>query len=114
MNEENDTAWLVIKAMAGEDCESYCDDPDPHDCMPKKARTLMIERNAATAVARVEERDRVFATVEDLVGTFLYYGRKEDDDLPVGVIEKMVASGVVTKEEIVQKFSDSLGDMDPE
>lgn len=53
-------------------------------------------------------RDHVAATVSDLVSNFLYYDRKEDEDLPRGEIDRMVASGEVTIDEIVTLFRAEL------
>jgi hypothetical protein len=50
-------------------------------------------------------RDLVLGTVEDLVSSLLYYDRKEDEDLPVGEIEKSVLAGEVTVDEIVAEFA---------
>ena len=47
-------------------------------------------------------------TIEDLVSDFLYYDRKEDEDLPVGVIQKAIKDGLITKEQIIKKFAESL------
>jgi len=47
-------------------------------------------------------------TIEDLVSDFLYYDRKEDEELPKGEIEKAIKEGIITKEEIVNKFSKIL------
>jgi hypothetical protein len=47
---------------------------------------------------------RVLGVLEDLVSNFLYYDRKEDENLPVGAIEKMIASGELTIDEIVNAF----------
>ena len=47
-------------------------------------------------------------TIEDLVSVFLYYDRKEDEDLPRGAIEKAIKDGLITKEQIIKKFSESL------
>lgn len=56
-------------------------------------------------------REIIKNTVSDLVLNFLSYDRKEDEDLPRGAIEDAVAKGEITKEEIVQLFSDELGDL---
>jgi len=47
-------------------------------------------------------------TIEDLVSGFLYYDRKEDEELPRGAIQKAVKDGLITKEQIVKKFAESL------
>jgi hypothetical protein len=38
----------------------------------------------------------------------MVYDRKEDDDLPIGSIEKAIAAGVITTTEIVEKFRSEL------
>lgn len=47
-------------------------------------------------------------TIEYLVSKFLYYDRKEDEDLPIGAIQKAVKDGLITKEQIIKKFAESL------
>ena len=42
--------------------------------------------------------------VHDLVMDFLYYDRKEDEDLKVGEIEDAIKNGTVTVDEIVESF----------
>ena len=49
-------------------------------------------------------RDKILATVRDLVGDFLYYDRKEDEDLPVDAIQNAIKSGVITVDDIVDSF----------
>lgn len=50
----------------------------------------------------------VLGTVDDLVGDFLYYGRKEDEDLPRGEIERLIGKGSLTVDEIVERFRSAL------
>ncbi len=50
----------------------------------------------------------VLDTVDDLVSDFLYYDRKEDEDLPRGKIEELIKKGVITKKEIINQFIKSL------
>jgi hypothetical protein len=50
----------------------------------------------------------ILDTVSDLVADFLYYGRKEDELLPRGVIEAAVTSGQITVDEIVEHFRAEL------
>ena len=47
-------------------------------------------------------------TVDDLVGDFLYYDRKNDEELEQGVIEAAIEDGVITEEEIVEMFRTAL------
>lgn len=56
-----------------------------------------------------DRRTCILDTVAQMTANFLYYDRKEDSDLPVGAIEQAIASGVVTKDEIVAVFRDGLG-----
>lgn len=44
----------------------------------------------------------------DTVSDFLYYDRKEDEDLGRDEIDKAVVNGIVTIEEIVAKFESEL------
>ena len=54
------------------------------------------------------KRERILATVDDLVSCFLYYDRKEDKGLPCGAIEKAIKSGEICTHEIVDKFREEL------
>lgn len=49
-------------------------------------------------------KQKILNTVNDLAGKFLYYDRKEDDELPVGAIEKDIKAGKITVDEIVAEF----------
>jgi len=53
-------------------------------------------------------RNTIAAVVEDLVSNFLYYDRKEDEDLPRGAIEEAISAGEVSVEEIVELFEYAL------
>ena len=60
---------------------------------------------------REQERTRkqhILGTVEDMVRDFLYYGRKEDEDLPRGAIEEAVKAGEVSVDEMVAEFKQEL------
>lgn len=56
--------------------------------------------------AEKTRREIILGTVGDLATRFLYYARKEDDDLPVGAIEEAVQLGEITAEEIGERFTD--------
>jgi len=49
-------------------------------------------------------RQKILDVVSDLAGTFLYYGRKEDEDLPRGAVEEAIAAGEITVDEIMAHF----------
>ena len=53
-------------------------------------------------------KETIINTVKDLVGDFLYYGRKEDEDLGVGDVDNYIKAGGITIDEIIQCFSDEL------
>jgi hypothetical protein len=52
--------------------------------------------------------DHILAVISDLVADFLYYDRKEDEDLPRGAIDDAVASGAITIDEMVAEFRREL------
>lgn len=54
------------------------------------------------------KRDLILGTIEDLISDFLYYDRKEDEELFRGDIEEAIKSGEITVEEMVEKFSSGL------
>ena len=47
-------------------------------------------------------------TVADLVASFLYYDRKEDEDLPRGEIEEALLANEITIDEIIEMFGNEL------
>jgi len=47
-------------------------------------------------------------TIADMVADFLDSDRKEDEDLPRGAIEAAIASGEVTLEYIIERFTIEL------
>ena len=54
------------------------------------------------------KNETIDAVVDDLVMDFLYYDRKEDDDLGVGDIEIAISQGQITIDEIVERFKCEL------
>ena len=46
--------------------------------------------------------------VPDLVGSFLYYDRKEDQSLPRDAIDEMVEDGYLTCQEIIEAFGEGI------
>ncbi len=50
----------------------------------------------------------IYNIIEDLVSSFLYYDRKEDEDVRVGVIEEMVRENKITVDEMVDLFKSEL------
>ncbi len=47
-------------------------------------------------------------TIDDLVGSLMYYDRKEDEDLPNGAIETMIKKDPGLVGEIVERFKTKL------
>jgi hypothetical protein len=56
----------------------------------------------------MSRRETIEATVKDLVAELLYYGRKEDEDLPRGAIQEAIGAGEITTAEIVDIFAKEL------
>jgi len=53
-------------------------------------------------------KQEIIATTQDLVSDFLYYDRKEDEDLDIDTIPKAIKDGVIELDEIVKVFRDGL------
>lgn len=53
-------------------------------------------------------KELVLGTVEDLVSDFLYYDRKEDEELPRGAIQSMIRNKEISIDEIVAEFRSKL------
>ena len=53
-------------------------------------------------------KELIFNTIEDLVTDFLYYDRREDEELSVGYIELAIEENEITIDEIIKCFSDNL------
>ena len=49
-------------------------------------------------------RQTIMTTVDDLVRDFVYYDRKEDDELSAADLESAISCGQVTVDEIVERF----------
>ena len=53
-------------------------------------------------------REYILRTVDNVVASFLYYDRKEDEELPRGAIEEAIEAGEITVDEIVTRFREAL------
>jgi hypothetical protein len=53
-------------------------------------------------------RKRILNVVSGLATDFMYYDRKEDNDLPTDVLEQAIADGTITLDEIVEQFRKGL------
>lgn len=53
-------------------------------------------------------RDLILAKAGGIPTVFMYYDRKEDEELPVGAIEAAVAAGEITYDEIAAEFRAGL------
>lgn len=62
-------------------------------------------------MTQAENRRRLIVdTASDLMASFLYYDRKEDQELPRGEIESALLSGEITVEELLDVFRRALED----
>lgn len=55
-----------------------------------------------------ERKETLLDEISDLVSKFLYYDRKEDEELPRGAIEEMIEEGEITVDEIIDAFASEL------
>jgi len=55
-----------------------------------------------------DKREIILAVASDLARDFLYYDRKEDEDLKVNEIQHHVKIESLTKQDIIKAFSDEL------
>ena len=53
-------------------------------------------------------RENIEATVKDLVADFLYYDRKEDENLPSEAIQEAIDAGEISEAEIAALFASEL------
>ena len=53
-------------------------------------------------------KQMILDCVSDLVSNFLYYDRKDDEDLPRDVIENAIEEGIITADEIADAFREEL------
>lgn len=91
------------------------DPPKVPECKPK---TQDINKcgwgcscfNAAGSIKTSGEKmkELIINAVSDLVSSFLYYDRKEDEDLPRDEIEKAIKNGIITVDEVCARFRDAL------
>jgi hypothetical protein len=55
-----------------------------------------------------EKKQLILNNIQDLVTDFLWYDRKEDDDLPPEAIEDAIKEGTITIDEMVEEFKKHL------
>jgi len=53
-------------------------------------------------------KELILNNVADCASALMYYDRKEDEELPLGAIEKAIAEGVITKQEIIDTFAEQI------
>ncbi len=67
-----------------------------------------LEEAEALWVKSSVTKKLILDIVSGMVADFLYYNRKECEQLPLGAIEKAIDSGVITVDEIVAKFKTGI------
>ncbi len=55
-----------------------------------------------------ERRELIIAAVKDLARNFVFYDRKDDEELPSGEIENAIIAGEITIDEIVSTFREAI------
>tara|TARA_Y100000310_G_scaffold344349_1_gene456657 strand:- start:5812 stop:6000 length:189 start_codon:yes stop_codon:yes gene_type:complete len=53
-------------------------------------------------------RQNILDILDDLVGKFMYYDRKESETLSMGAIEAAVKAGEITVDEMIEQFGSVL------
>lgn len=56
----------------------------------------------------MERRQRILNEIDRMMSRFLYYDRKEDDELPVGAIEEAIRNREITRSEILLVINEVL------
>jgi len=56
-------------------------------------------------------KEIILDTISDMVTDLFYYNRKNDDELPIGEIEKLIKNGDITIDEMVNEFKNSILNM---
>lgn len=50
----------------------------------------------------------ILGKIGDLVSSFLYYDRKEDEDLSIAELKSAINNGIINSDEIVSEFKNEL------
>ena len=79
----------------------------------KPVRFMRVVIGPPIKVERVEQvepdvRTLIMDTVDDAVADLITLDRSRDEELPEGAIEQAIADGVVTVDEIVERFRAQL------
>lgn len=53
-------------------------------------------------------KENILNTIDDLCSDFLYYDRKEDEELSFYDIQEAVKSGEITIDEMVERFKNNI------
>ena len=80
------------------------------DILPPLGSLPWRLKREAFAVELPDSKNIILSTARDLAGKFLYYDRKEDEDLPVGAIGVALERGEITEKEIVEAFEAALSE----
>lgn len=86
------------------------DDDDHRDGVDCRRAVSQESRGIVRGFAgwSIMMREHILLTINDLVTDFLYYDRKEDEELQRGMIEEAIKKGEITEDEIVQRFREKL------
>ena len=56
----------------------------------------------------MEDKELILGYIDDLIGSFVYYDRKEDEELTIERLNKAVQTGIVTIDEMSERFRKGL------
>lgn len=58
----------------------------------------------------ITKKELILGYIDDLVADFLYYDRKNDEDIPPGCIERTIINSDITIDDIANRFREKLVD----
>lgn len=74
-----------------------------------RCRNCGLEQMECKVKTKAErQKEYVFKEIAHMVDLFLYYARKEDDNLPLGAIQKLVDGGHLSVGEMAIQFEQNL------
>jgi len=100
----------TVETICGENFEVIDDDGDIHlfgnddDTFIELSVMESDEFNKSTEVLKTSVKN----IISDMVADFLYYDRKEDDQIGVGDIDKLTRTGKMTVDEMTNVFRNEL------
>lgn len=58
-----------------------------------------------------DKKQLILDTLSDTISNFLYYDRKEDDELPVWDIDSAILEGIITQQDLINHFTKIINEL---